>query len=482
MLDKIKEPKERKRDKDKIKGSSYRNQIGNAKEDVPKREQTKRAVKGKMSLTDIIKDGDEPEEPPEFQDSEDSDPAWTPAASVDDEDMLPMKKKSRGRPGGTKNKKPRNLIAAAAQGAGINDSDGLGVYPEHPMPKKTKTSHKAKPVPTLEDNIVASMQNSFSAVNDDNPFKTGEFVAIRGEVCNDWPAIWRVDGKTLLQKYEPFEHEGTTLYRNISTYTSWTAESKKQYISVPVKYKSQSQLETVVEFLKDEMTILDPKIQEQCMKQCESYQDNFEVYIQTLISQALDSNFLMEIFQEKDEYFLSNVQTIDDITERKKQKLLQLVQWPASLQGAVCTWPCFNVLREIGPGDAQTRTCAACERHNVAVRVIMYGQPYNATTLEGCQPDPNAINDKDFFMCRICVNRVELASKVIHQKYLMYIECAKRVSEKRTSDPTKDTTCILNELLADENWLNQLFLEVRTFWSEIECLEHSFNVKNLSAQ
>lgn len=38
----------------------------------------------------------------------------------------------------------------------------------------------------------------------------------------------------------------------------------------------------------------------------------------------------------------------------------------------------------------------------------------------------------------------------------MYIECAKRVSEKRTSDPTKDTTCILNELLADENWLNQV--------------------------
>lgn len=73
--------------------------------------------------------------------------------------------------GGTKNKKPRNLIAAAAQGAGINDSDGLGVYPEHPMPKKAKTSHKTKPVPTLEDNIVASMQNSFSAVNDDNPFK-----------------------------------------------------------------------------------------------------------------------------------------------------------------------------------------------------------------------------------------------------------------------------------------------------------------------
>lgn len=59
-------------------------------------------------------------------------------------------------------------------------------------------------------------------------------------------------------------------------------------------------------------------------------------------------------------------------------------------------------------------------------------------------------------MCRICVNRVELLNKITHQKYLMYIECAKRVTEKRTAESHKDTTCILNELLADENWLNQV--------------------------
>lgn len=59
-------------------------------------------------------------------------------------------------------------------------------------------------------------------------------------------------------------------------------------------------------------------------------------------------------------------------------------------------------------------------------------------------------------MCRICANRVELFNKITHQKYLMYIECAKRVTEKRTAESHKDTTCILNELLADENWLNQV--------------------------
>lgn len=84
-------------------------------------------------------------------------------------------------------------------------------------------------------------------------------------------------------------------------YTSWTPESKKQYVTVPVRYKGQSHLETVVEFLRNEMTVIDQEFFERAIKECEVYQDNFEVYIQTLISQALDSNFLTEIFQEKGE-------------------------------------------------------------------------------------------------------------------------------------------------------------------------------------
>lgn len=54
-----------------------------------------------------------------------------------------------------------------------------------------------------------------------------------------------------------------------------------------------------VEFLRTEMTIDDTEMFiEKVMQDSGAYQDNFEVYIQTLISQALDSNFLTEITQE----------------------------------------------------------------------------------------------------------------------------------------------------------------------------------------
>lgn len=40
---------------------------------------------------------------------------------------------------------------------------------------------------------------------------------IKADLNEEFPALWRIDGKTLLQKYEPFKSSGRTLYRNIST-------------------------------------------------------------------------------------------------------------------------------------------------------------------------------------------------------------------------------------------------------------------------
>lgn len=55
------------------------------------------------------------------------------------------------------------------------------------------------------------------SVQNSDDFKSGDFVVSRLEVFQDWPPLWRVDGKTLLQKFEPFNNNNKTIYRSIST-------------------------------------------------------------------------------------------------------------------------------------------------------------------------------------------------------------------------------------------------------------------------
>ncbi|XP_054266424.1 uncharacterized protein LOC128988797 isoform X1 [Macrosteles quadrilineatus] len=304
------------------------------------------------------------------------------------------------------------------------------------------------------------------------PFKSGEFIVVKEELTEKYPALWRVDGKTLLQKYESFDQNGEKLYRNISTYSGWTPQNRGIYQKVPVQFIVQSRSETIVRFLRSEM--VDPAVEqaylEHSLLQTAKYQDNFEVYIQTLISQALDANFLAEIFAEKDEYFLQNVEVIDRLTEERRVRLVAAVGWPveSALQRSVTTWPCYNVLADLKAGPVPV--CDACERNMVHARIILYGQPYNPNTLDGCEVENNR-NEKDFMICLECIKFVQLYNKLVHQKYIMYIDCVKRVQEKRKTDSGKDTTVILNELLADEEWLSKLFRQVRTVWADVEKAE-----------
>ncbi|XP_013175092.1 PREDICTED: uncharacterized protein LOC106123379 [Papilio xuthus] len=305
------------------------------------------------------------------------------------------------------------------------------------------------------------------------PYQSGEFVAIKTDLNEMWPAIWRVDGKTLLQKYEPFEENGKVLYRNISTYAAWNPENKKIYTQVPVKVRSQSHLETIVELVRSELPLDDCNFIEKRMLETQMYQENFEVYIQTLISHALDPNFLTEIFQEQDEYFLSNVKTVDEVTETMRARVSSGASGGVggagsagggrALDAAAATWPGLSVAAGAG-------ACRACARPAVA-RLLLYGQPYNPATLEPVQPDARLAYEKEFLVCGTCCGRVQLYSRISHQKYLMYAECSKRVADKRMQSPGKDTTLVLNELLADEIWLSQLFRDVRHSWAEAEAWE-----------
>ena len=87
------------------------------------------------------------------------------------------------------------------------------------------------------------------------------------------------------------------------------------------------------------------------------------------------------------DYFLSNVKTVDDVSEERKWRLPGAPQWKAGLQTSVGTWPCFNVISDLPADEKWEKLCAARDKSQVYVRAQMYGQSYNSTSFEGCQPN-----------------------------------------------------------------------------------------------
>lgn len=95
-----------------------------------------------------------------------------------------------------------------------------------------------------------------------------------------------------------------------------------------------------------------------------------------------------------DDYFLSNVKTIDEITGDRKRRLLGITPWPKPMINSVETWPCYNILSDLGGINPNLLFCVACHQPGIAKRMILYGDPYNPTTVEQCQPDPRITFNK----------------------------------------------------------------------------------------
>lgn len=133
-------------------------------------------------------------------------------------------------------------------------------------------------------------------------------------------------------------------------------------------------------------------------------QEHFEIYLQTLISQALDPNFLEEIFLEQglfktknfficfifknfifsDDYFLSKVKLIDEYTESRKNCILVSTNWTKVLTFSLCTWPLLETIVNVHVNQIN---CMVCNQSEVRNQIKLSGRPYNPMTLQEVTPD-----------------------------------------------------------------------------------------------
>ncbi|XP_065214388.1 uncharacterized protein LOC135841378 [Planococcus citri] len=405
---------------------------------IPRRKVSDRKAKDESMLKQKIQGAIDSENEDQSGDS-DSDPSWTPRA--DDEEN------------GTKRKGIR-IRAVRFKTKTVRKSDPTS------FKQNFTENHKKQSVEKKE-----TLKNS--KATDVGP-KSKSFLILKKEANTKHPNLWRKQDEFRLQKFEHYEKDGRHLYRNTSEVCKYSEKDKNKYQEVDISIVEEKNDKIILELCDDTEIPTDLKIKENFMKESLCYEHQFAVYIQTLVSQALDSNFLGEIVKENDDYFLSNMKVIDEVTATYLTDLTGVIKWKEnSLSILVKTWP-FLSIKSIR-GDSSKIKCSSCSKTNSKQTAIFYGQPYQRETLQGCNPNSSIPNDLDktVDLCRSCSREVKLFNRIWHQKYHTFVECAKYVSKKKSEDKTKGTTDVLNELLADTNWLSKLFYDIRNTWLQI---------------
>lgn len=430
---------------------------------VPRRELSKRKAKEK-SFPLLIEDIETESSFPEFQES-DSDPAWSPRKNGSDNEDASCKRVTRTSTKRKSRSPPKDS----------SDEDDIPVAERIKKKKHKKKSLYSSKKPSEKTQkksppqIIYPSKPASSSKSNNFPFSIGEFVVSKADVHLMCPPLWRVKETSMLQKFIHFVDNGTSLYRNLPFFTGWSPESKQTYEGVIVKVISATKTDMVIQLLSQDIQSFcdnERKIIEGVMQQTSPYFENFEVYIQTLFSQALDANFLIEVFQEDDEYFLLNIRAIDSLVSDMKKRLTDALSWPAEVTSAVQYYSSYKCQPKGGSG---------CRCGSPGIVLLTFsGLGYNKDTL---QPEASSTHPStlDIVLCRDCLSHVELLFKVCHFKRSLYGVCLEKVNEARDINPNKDTTLILDELVQNDAWLTQLFEGIRKEWGYVEAVVASLS-------
>ncbi|KRT82199.1 hypothetical protein AMK59_4900, partial [Oryctes borbonicus] len=109
-------------------------------------------------------------------------------------------------------------------------------------PPKTAVIYKTTTSPPEQQVSALPIQHNFIA----GSFVISKKDAQEGSPSNP-PCIWKIDGKALLQKFEPFKEEGKVRHRNTSIYTGWSSLDKDNYVSINVDVYLHSGQKMIVE-------------------------------------------------------------------------------------------------------------------------------------------------------------------------------------------------------------------------------------------
>ncbi|XP_049268630.1 uncharacterized protein LOC119383774 isoform X2 [Rhipicephalus sanguineus] len=324
----------------------------------------------------------------------------------------------------------------------------------------------------------------------------GDYIIAVADVHRARPPIWRIEGRSLLQRFEALETgEDTLLYRNSSSFSAWNPLEQSKYANISVRVHSNSRSATVVEVLEIHANPNSSLAKNggtearsaACGDQQPNLEEKFEVYLQTLLSHVLDPNFLAEVHRENDEYFLANLQTVDGENERRGSQIRQPL-WGPELWLVITTRPdvrvtdlrptqataAVNIETENSAGGNEVivikkepvdeTLCEACGK-DVASRLAEFsGGPYDMLDLSlepRCDDKPWACS---FQLCASCADPLPTFSELYHYKYHTFHRCREKIERLKQEQNVTESHIILERCLQDDTWVNQMYSNLQKLW------------------
>ncbi|XP_066275760.1 proline-rich protein 12-like [Branchiostoma lanceolatum] len=179
----------------------------------------------------------------------------------------------------------------------------------------------------------------------------------------------------------------------------------------------------------------------------------FRIYLQVLISYALDSSFLDDIEEESDMYFLDAIETVDTKVKEAKDRVMQNVTFDPEYKAVVEKYPYLQVVSNSNLGN---QTCQACLTTRQATQTLkLHGRPYSRSTL--MMERLSEKGTKMSSVCQMCGNAAQTFHQLYHLKYRLFRKCENKVmavNRSRAVSSEEDNT--VRHILSDMEWISQL--------------------------
>ncbi|XP_052800345.1 uncharacterized protein LOC128231491 [Mya arenaria] len=284
------------------------------------------------------------------------------------------------------------------------------------------------------------------------PFAVGSFVMDKKDLRNvDNFPIWKIESQILIKKFDAVIKKGKMLHKAVKTYRGYK-DIGKQYVSVEVRKLFDFPGEDIVEVLEESRPKLDLNTSME-----EQYEKNpllrhFYVYMQVLLSQALEPGFLDEVIKKDDPTYIEPMNEVNKLVQQKMANIERKARWADDIKTALnkCSYQ-----RDVHKPDNK-KICEAVEgsEDSVTNTVFLFGVNYNHDTLNISSKSHPC---QEFRVGKTAMQYITPYHQLCHFKFNLYDKCKAKVKLVKEKEGLKEVEKIMDMCLGNKAWVLQNF-------------------------